>query len=100
MRADRVDEVYQEFINQQNHYANFANEFYGLVNQVNQRFQELDKDLVKSEKWLSKQQGFYLRNGLFYDNYHHNRVDVDVPLTLSQKLVSIRVKMTCFNSKV
>ena len=79
MRADRVDEVYQEFINQQNHYANFANEFYGLVNQVNQRFQELDKDLVKSEKWLSKQQGFYLRNGLFYDNYHHNRVDVDVP---------------------
>lgn len=34
---------------------------------------------TQPQKWLSKQHGFYYSNGLFYDNYHHNRINVDVP---------------------
>nr|MBP6437409.1 hypothetical protein [Paludibacteraceae bacterium] len=37
------------------------------------------KQLEKSQKWLSKQNGFYYSNGLFYDNYHHQRIDVSTP---------------------
>jgi hypothetical protein len=78
-QVQQIDNAYDNFIEQQSQYIEFSKKFYAEGNNTNKRLAVLDKNLIKSEKWLSKQHGFYYSNGLFYDNYHHNRIDVDVP---------------------
>lgn len=74
-----IDKAYDDFIELQSRYAEFANRFYMTGTSVNKRLEALDKNLVKSEKWLSKQHSFYHSNGIFYDNYHHQPTKVDTP---------------------
>ena len=78
-QVQQIDNAYDNFIEQQSQYIEFSKKFYAEGNNTNKRLAVLDKNLIKSEKWLSKQHGFYYSNGLFYDNYHHNRINVDVP---------------------
>ena len=77
--AQEIDHAYEQFIEQQSQYIDFAKRFYARVRQTRLQLENLDKQLEKSEKWLSKQHGFYFSNGTFYDNYHHQRVDVSTP---------------------
>lgn len=75
-----IDKAYDDFIELQSRYAEFANRFYMTGTTVNKRLEALDKNLLKSEKWLSKQNGFYLhQDGLFYDDYHHQPTNVNTP---------------------
>jgi hypothetical protein len=75
----QIDNAYVNFIELQPRYAEFANRFYEVGTIVNKKIEALEKNIVKSEKWLSKQTGFYQSNGLFYDNYHHQATKVDTP---------------------
>ena len=77
--TQQIDNAYDNFIEQQSQYIDFAKRFYAKVRQTRLQLENLDKQLEKSEKWLSKQHGFYFSNGTFYDNYHHQRIDVDRP---------------------
>lgn len=77
--TQQIDNAYDNFIEQQSQYIDFAKRFYAKVRQTRLQLENLDKQLEKSERWLSKQHGFYHSNGLFYDNYHHNRIDVATP---------------------
>ena len=77
--AQEIDHAYEQFIEQQSQYIDFAKRFYAKVRQTRQQLENLDKQLEKSEKWLSKQHGFYYSGGVFYDDYHHQRVDVSTP---------------------
>ncbi|MGX5700966.1 MobQ family relaxase [Acinetobacter kookii] len=75
-----IDKAYDDFIDLQSRYAEFANNFYATGKAVNKRLEALDNNLIKSEKWLSKQKGFYLhQDGLFYDDYHHQPTNVNTP---------------------
>lgn len=75
-----IDKAYDDFIELQSRYAEFARCFYQTGTTVNKNLEALDKNLVKSNKWLSKQTGFYLhQNGLFYDDYHHQPTNVNTP---------------------
>ena len=78
-QAQEIDHAYEQFIEQQAQYIDFAKRFYAKVRQTRLQLEELDKQLDKSEKWLSKQSGFYYSGGVFYDDYHHQRVDVSTP---------------------
>ena len=77
--TQQIDNAYDNFIEQQSQYIDFAKRFYAKVRQTRQQLENLDKQLEKSEKWLSKQHGFYYSGGVFYDDYHHQRVDVSTP---------------------
>jgi hypothetical protein len=77
--AQEIDHAYEQFIEQQSQYIDFAKRFYAKVRQTRQQLENLDKQLEKSEKWLSKQHGFYFSSGTFYDNYHHQRIEVSTP---------------------
>lgn len=77
--TQQIDNAYDNFIEQQAQYIEFAQRFYDYDYHTNKRFEELDKQLEKSQKWLSKQHGFYYSGGVFYDNYHHQRIDVSTP---------------------
>lgn len=77
--AQEIDHAYEQFIEQQSQYIDFAKRFYAKVRQTRLQLENLDKHLEKSEKWLSKQHGFYYSGGVFYDDYHHQRVDVSTP---------------------
>ena len=77
--AQQIDNAYDNFIEQQAQYIEFAQRFYDYDYQTNKRLELIDKQLEKSQKWLSKQHGFYYSNGQFYDNYHHQRIDVSTP---------------------
>ena len=77
--AQEIDHAYEQFIEQQSQYIDFAKRFYAKVRQTRLQLEQFDKQFDKSEKWLSKQHGFYFSNGTFYDNYHHQRVDVSTP---------------------
>lgn len=77
--TQQIDNAYDNFIEQQSQYIDFAKRFYARVRQTRLQLEQFDKQLDKSEKWLSKQHGFYYSNGLFYDNYDHKRIDVDTP---------------------
>ncbi len=75
-----IDKAYDDFIELQSRYAEFARCFYQTGTTVNKNLEALDKNLVKSNKWLSKQTGFHLhQNGLFYDDYHHQPTNVNTP---------------------
>ena len=78
-QAQEIDYAYDNFIEQQSQYIDFAKRFYAKVRQTRLQLEQFDKQFDKSEKWLSKQHGFYFSNGTFYDNYHHQRVDVSTP---------------------
>ena len=77
--AQQIDNAYDNFIEQQSQYIEFAKRFYAKGDHTNKQLELIDKQLEKSQKWLSKQNGFYYSNGLFYDNYHHQRIDVSTP---------------------
>ncbi len=77
--AQEIDHAYEQFIEQQSQYIDFAKRFYAKVRQTRLQLENLDKQLEKSEKWLSKQHGFYFSSGTFYDNYHHQRIEVSTP---------------------
>ena len=77
--TQQIDNAYDNFIEQQSQYIDFAKRFYAKVRQTRLQLENLDKQLEKSEKWLSKQHGFYYSGGVFYDDYHHQRVDVSTP---------------------
>lgn len=75
-----IDKAYDDFIELQSRYAEFANLFYTIGTTANKRLEALEKNLIKSNKWLSKQNGFYLHHdGLFYDDYHHQQTRVNTP---------------------
>lgn len=78
-QVQQIDNAYDNFIEQQSQYIEFAQRFYDYDYQTNKRLELIDKQLEKSQKWLSKQHGFYYSNGQFYDNYHHQRIDVSTP---------------------
>lgn len=85
-KQQEIDRSYSDFIELQSHYAEFADRFYEIANYAVQRLATLDKNLTKSEKWLSKQNSFYLHgDGLFYDNYHHQQTHVDTPYYFTTK---------------
>ena len=77
--TQQIDNAYDNFIEQQSQYIDFAKRFYAKVRQTRLQLENLDKQLEKSEKWLSKQHGFYFSSGTFYDNYHHQRIEVSTP---------------------
>ena len=78
-QVQQIDNAYDNFIEQQSQYIEFAKRFYAKGDHTNKQLELIDKQLEKSQKWLSKQNGFYYSNGLFYDNYHHQRIDVSTP---------------------
>ncbi len=77
--TQQIDNAYDNFIEQQSQYIDFAKRFYAKVRQTRLQLEQLDKQLDKSEKWLSKQSGFYYSGGVFYDDYHHKRIEVSTP---------------------
>jgi hypothetical protein len=78
-QAQEIDHAYEQFIEQQAQYIDFAKRFYAKVSNTRKQLEILDKQLEKSEKWLSKQHGFYFSGGVFYDDYHHKPISVATP---------------------
>ena len=80
-QVQQIDNTYNEFIQCQNIYAEYANQFYTIHNNANLEVTELEKRVAKTQKWLDKNSdSFYLHtNNCFYDSYHHNGIDVTKP---------------------
>lgn len=78
LQAD-LENAYEQFIELQAHYIDFAKSFYAKGAHATKQLEMLDRHLEKTEKWLSKQHGVYYLQGTFYDNYHHKPVDVQKP---------------------
>lgn len=78
-QAQEIDHAYEQFIEQQAQYIDFAKRFYAKLSNTRKQLEIFDKQLEKSEKWLSKQDSFYYLGGTFYDNHHHKPVDVRTP---------------------
>ena len=80
-QVQQIDNTYNEFIQCQDIYAEYANQFYTIHNNANLEVTELEKRVAKTQKWLDKNSdSFYLHtNNCFYDSYHHNGIDVTKP---------------------
>lgn len=81
-QAQEINLAYEKFIEQQEQYIDFSKRFYAKGAHATKQIESLDKQLEKSEKWLSKlskQDGVYYLHGTFYDDYHHKPVDVRTP---------------------
>jgi hypothetical protein len=53
-QVQQIDNAYDNFIEQQAQYIEFAQRFYDYDYQTNKRLELIDKQLEKSQKWLSK----------------------------------------------
>jgi len=78
-QAQEIDHAYEQFIEKQSQYIDFSKRFYAKLSNTRKQLEIFDKQLEKSEKWLSKQDSFYYLGGTFYDNHHHKPVDVRTP---------------------
>ena len=80
-QVQQIDNTYNEFIQCQNIYAEYANQFYTIHNNANLEVTELEKRVAKTQKWLDKNSdSFYLHtNNCFYDSYHHTDRDITTP---------------------
>lgn len=93
-QAAEIEKTYADFTTSQATYADFADRFYELGDSVNRHFDDMDKALKKSEKWLSKQTAFYLGgNDCFYDSYHHSMISmIPPPFFVTEKKVEEKKK--------
>lgn len=79
-QREELQQQYDSFIQYQKDYADFAKSYYELDKIGSSQQKQLDKDLEKSEKWVSKIDGVYRHtDNLFYDSYHHSNVRIQTP---------------------
>jgi len=80
-QVQQIDKAYNDFIQCQDIYAEYANQFYTIHSNANSKIAELEKRVEKTQKWLDKNRSdFYLHtNNCFYDSYHHTDRDIKTP---------------------
>lgn len=80
-QVQQIDKAYEDFIQCQDIYAEYANQFYTIHSNANAKIAELEKRVEKTQKWLDKNRSdFYLHtNNCFYDSYHHTDRDIKTP---------------------
>lgn len=80
-QVQQIDNAYNEFIQCQDIYAEYASQFYTIHGNADSEIKELEKRVAKTQKWLDKNSSdFYLHtNNCFYDSYHHTARNIKTP---------------------
>lgn len=83
LKREEIENIYSEFIELQTEYSKFAKTFTELEKVADREQAKTLKDFEKSEKWVEKliqSKAIYRhQNDLFYDNYHHNYLNIPKP---------------------
>ena len=80
-QVQQIENAYDDFINYQNIYAEFALISCTIRDKAREVQQQINDNLNKTEKWLTENKREFYRDksGVFYDAYHHTRSSIETP---------------------
>jgi len=80
-QVQQIDSAYDDFINYQNVYADFAKTSCTIHNEARKIQQQIEDNFNKTERWLieNKREFFRDKNGAFFDAYHYTSTSVKLP---------------------